>query len=93
METCILTVGELPSHNHTAWADAQGNHQHTFKLYHDENNDGGWAASATGHLASTGYTEWSGNHSHNVGVGDTGSNQSHNNMQPYISVYIWKRTA
>ena len=61
-------------------------------IYHDENNDGGWAASATGHLASNGYTEWSGNHSHNVGVGNTGSNQAHQNMPPYISCYMWKRT-
>ena len=31
-------------------------------------------------------------HSHVVAVNNTGSNIPHNNMMPYINVYIWKRT-
>lgn len=41
-----------------------------------------------------------GNHSHTVSIGDTtatnqntGGNQSHNNLQPYIVVYFWLRIA
>lgn len=34
-----------------------------------------------------------GAHSHTVSIGNTGGNESHNNMQPYLTVYRWKRTA
>ena len=33
------------------------------------------------------------NHSHTVSIGNAGGNQAHNNIQPYVSIYIWKRTA
>lgn len=32
-------------------------------------------------------------HSHTVIINSTGSNQAHNNLPPYIAIYIWKRTA
>lgn len=32
-------------------------------------------------------------HGHDVIVNGAGENQPHDNMQPYIACYIWKRTA
>lgn len=32
-------------------------------------------------------------HSHVVTVDNTGNSQSHNNMQPYLAVYMWKRVS
>lgn len=41
----------------------------------------------------TGNTSNNGNHHHGFSTGNTGGNQAHNNMQPSIAVYIFKRTA
>ncbi|WP_423805546.1 phage baseplate protein [Phascolarctobacterium faecium] len=37
--------------------------------------------------------EQAGTHTHTVTISNTGSNYPHNNLQPYISVYCWRRTA
>lgn len=34
-----------------------------------------------------------GTHTHTITVNSAGSSTAHNNIQPYISVYIWRRTA
>lgn len=34
-----------------------------------------------------------GAHTHEVSVSNTGGDMAHNNMQPYLSVYMWKRVA
>ena len=32
-------------------------------------------------------------HNHNATINNIGSNTAHNNTQPYITAYIWRRTA
>lgn len=33
------------------------------------------------------------NHTHGLSIGSSGGNGEHNNLQPYVSVYIWRRVA
>lgn len=75
-KTHKLTINEMPSH------------------YHRTDGDGGrygWGGNAKGWA-------WSGDEGgfatnlYDVNTGISGGNASHNNLQPYITCYMWKRT-
>lgn len=51
------------------------------------------AAMSAGAHTHTVTVNSAGAHTHTVTVNNTGASQSHNNMPPYLSIYIWKRTA
>lgn len=44
-------------------------------------------------LTWTGESSSNGAHTHEVSVSNTGGGAAHNNMPPYLSVYMWKRVA
>ena len=96
--THTLTANEMPSHNHApanrdiAGSDTNYKRQFTTNLHVNSDstgriqvgreNSGYYAMIATdsGDIAGTDYTS------------DTGGGKAHNNMPPYLAVYVWKRT-
>ena len=95
-----LTVGELPSHGHSASTNTTGNHTHTHPGWQMgegvRHQDGCSAIPQRGDQGGYNGTytfSTAGNHSHTITVNNTGSNTAHNNLQPYYACYIWRRTA
>ena len=72
-----LTIEELPSHNHNSWKRTAS--QVDFASGYD-----------VMHFSGSKYDE---KYQIYCTTADTGGNLSHNNMPPYLAVYIWKRVA
>ena len=82
----------MAQHNHTATCNTSGNHSHTINAYSTETGGSGkgyWFARG----GSLDTTQSAGNHTHTVTISSVGSNTAHNNIPPYITTYIWRRTA
>lgn len=95
-KTHTLSVDEIPSHSHGM--NSSGDHTHTYTgfiqcavtssatytaIAHKRYNSDGTSTPAS--------MNSSGAHSHTIN--NSGGSQAHNNLQPYITCYMWKRTA
>lgn len=81
-----LTIDEMPAHNHTAIMSLQNSQT----LYFANNNDEHVLERATV-KNNTGST--SSEYNEPAYTNYTGASQPHNNMPPYLAVYMWHRTA
>ncbi|MGM9647248.1 MAG: phage tail protein [Eubacteriales bacterium] len=76
--THTLTIDELPSHNHTT------------KFF--SSNDT-WLGSARAAVKNDYWTRPTSYSTSNVSTESAGGGAAHNNMPPYLAVYMWRRTA
>lgn len=82
-----LTVAEMPEHEHDGiyWGVGYKSTPYPWGL----NNDGvgnGFSSTYSG-------TRGGPDNSHAMYTGEAGGSQAHNNMPPYLAVYVWKRVA
>lgn len=88
----ILTIDELPSHNHTGSTNSTGSHSHNIKLSNSGSKDWKSALSSMyGSYYGNSVLQSSGNHNHTVTINNTGSGSAHENRPPYYALaYIMK---
>lgn len=98
-KTHTLTTAQIPSHSHgngTLTTSSAGAHSHTVNESNGVNG-GTWrlATHQSSGTNSSFSTNSAGAHTHNVTgtTANAGSGNSHPIMQPYITVYMWRRTA
>lgn len=83
------------AHTHTGSTNTTGAHTHTFWVGQTPGSSTSFDtdSSANGDLGDQKTTSSNGNHSHTFTTDSTGSSGTNANLPPYITVYMWKRTA
>lgn len=76
-KTHTLTTGEMPTHVHTPTIDGRA-------IGVNDGSLASWHAQAASNWSTSGIL---------TSTTSAGSGQAHNNLQPYITCYMWKRTA
>jgi hypothetical protein len=84
------------SHTHTGTTGGAGAHTHTLAYSAGQgvlvNSIGGGASGQIANFGDAGMTN-PGDHNHSFTTASAGSSGTNANLQPYITVYMWKRTA
>jgi microcystin-dependent protein len=93
-------------HTHTGYTTSGGEHEHVHSRVADSRvvtgggaatvanwNFGNYSTGGGGSHSHTVQTNGASAYSHTHSIGNSGSSQPHTNLQPYIVVYMWRRTA
>lgn len=92
-ETHVLSAAEMPTHTHAITTTGGHSHNAHFKEHRiptGYQNTSDYARKSGASYDTDGQVTISdGAHTH--GISSTGSSLAHNNMPPYLTVYMWKR--
>ena len=85
----------MPSHSHSFAGTSIGGHSHSVPKQAEYDSDwSSWCGSSGDHGKQNNVnTGLAGSASTSGTIASTGGGKSHNIFQPYIAVYVWKRTA
>lgn len=106
-KTVTLSEAQMPNHTHaidppSTTTSGNGNHNHRIMIASSNAGSGTGGdirgANVPSNILSNYSTTDSGNHTHSVNIasftsGSKGGGSSHTNLQPYVTVYMWRRTA
>lgn len=81
-KTHKLTTNEMPTHNHVIHGNTDIGAAAGSGYWHFPTAVEGWA-----------YGDYKDLYPNSSGTNTNGGNQSHNNLQPFITCYVWIRTA
>lgn len=102
--THVLSNSEMPKHHHVVHIFTGGDTGGTMTAHYANNNDAGYHVAENGakvahNWKSSSFQTW-GSIEGIEGMGDpagstelSGGSAAHNNMPPYLAVYLWRRTA
>lgn len=90
--THTISVEELPAHSHDIVINSGGDHSHTFNFMKEYDANGSEPGSANWRSnQGTKTTSQAGAHTHSATLNNSGGSHPHNIMQPYLSVFMWRR--
>lgn len=85
----VLSLDEMPVHQHGGATDAQGQHTHGYTAVRVRGGAPNVAGGGLAELQEIGNTtDAAGQHSHNLTTGSSGSSWGHNNVQPSVGISV-----